>query len=403
MSVNRAESRLLSGELFPTDEPVPSSQLIGRADELSELAVALAAGTNVVVAGPRRTGKTSLCDAALTRLAGRGLYVAAVDLFALADAAELAEALATAVLRNRPAARKVLSRARRMGRHALSAAQGATALTLKSQLGDGVELALTPGIAAENPQKALGDALELAQRVAVADGKRIVVFFDEFQEVANDRHPYGDPDVITKRMRAIFQRSDQVSFLFAGSLEHLMRRLFANPSGAFGGFGTFYALRPIGEADWTRGLRERFAADGCEVSGDAVQRLLELSEMHPRVTMLIAQQTHLLSVLLGTRRIDIDLVSQGYEQAYRGDSALLDQLIERIRLSHKLGLKMARRIALGQTLTGGVHAGEADRALKKLLAAGLIEKVARGDYAIQNPLLRRRLVEPQGGFGRLRS
>jgi hypothetical protein len=54
----------------------------------------------------------------------------------------------------------------------------------------------------------------------------VVVFFDEFQEVASPQRPYGDPDRLTKRMRAIFQRSTDVSYLFAGSIEHLMRDLF---------------------------------------------------------------------------------------------------------------------------------------------------------------------------------
>src|SRR5947208_12270002 len=119
----QSNERLASGELFPTDEPIPASQMIGRRADVDELAVALEGGTSAILAGPRRTGKTSVCDAALTRVAGRGIYVAQVDLFELADAAELAEALAAAVLRNRPALRKLLVRARELGRHALTAAQ----------------------------------------------------------------------------------------------------------------------------------------------------------------------------------------------------------------------------------------------------------------------------------------
>jgi hypothetical protein len=80
-------------------------------------------------------------------------------------------------------------------------------MKMRGQLGDAVELAVTPGLAARDPQRALSDALELPQRVALADGRRCVVFFDEFQEIASSRRPYGDPDALTKRMRAIFQRS----------------------------------------------------------------------------------------------------------------------------------------------------------------------------------------------------
>ncbi len=392
----QSADRQASGDLFPTDEPIPASQMIGRAEDIREVTSALTAGTNLVLAGPRRTGKTSVCEAALTRAKARGLYVAAIDLFAIADDAELAEALASAVLSNRPAVRKLLPKARRFGRQTLTAAQGALVMKMQSQLGDAVELAITPGLAAHHPQRALSDALELPQRVALADGKRCVVFFDEFQEIASSRKPYGDPDALTKRMRAIFQRSTQVSYLFAGSVEHVMRDLFAPHNRAFSGFGGFYPLRPIAEEDWQKGLGERFEADGCQIAEDALARIVDLGELHPRVTMLIAQQTHFLSILLNRRTIDRPLVEQGYDSAYQRDSALIDQLMEQIRSSHKQALRIARRIAAGATLASGMHRGEADRALKKLVQAGLIEHLGRGRYGILNPLLRRRLVEQRG-------
>ena len=386
--------RRISGDLFPTDEPIPASQMIGRRANVTELAVALENGTSVILAGPRRTGKTSVCDAALTRVAGHGLYVAAVDLFDLADAAEFAEELAAAVLRNRPAIRKVLPKVRALGRSALSAAQVALVMKARAELGDGVELALEPGIASRDPDTALRDALELAQRVAIADDKRCVVFFDEFQELAGERKPYGDPDAVTKRMRAIFQRSSQVSYLFAGSLEHVMRDLFGPQDRAFSGFGSFLSLRPIAADDWREGLRSRFQSDECVIDRGALDRVVALGELHPRVTMLIAQRTHILSVILARREIDLALVEQGYDAAYHGDSALLDQLVDGIRSSHRLGLRLARRVAAGQTLTTGLHRGDADRALKKLLDIGVMERSGRGEYHVLNPLLRRRLLEP---------
>jgi hypothetical protein len=392
----QSEHRQASGDLFPTDEPIPASQMIGRDEDVTQMASALENGTNLVLAGPRRTGKTSVCDAALSRAKAGGLYVTAVDLFAIADDAELAEALAGAVLSNRPAVRKLLPMARRFGRQALTTAQGALVMKMRSQLGDAVELAITPGLAARDPQRALAEALELPQRVAIADGRRCVLFIDEFQEIASSRRPYGDPDALTKRMRAIFQRSDQVSYLFAGSIEHVMRDLFAPQDRAFSGFGGFYTLRPIAAEDWQEGLRERYQADGCEISDDALRQIIELGGLHPRVTMLIAQQTHFLSVLLNRLEIDLPLVQQGYDSAYQRDSALLDQLVEQIRSSHRQALRIARRIAGGATLTSGMHRGDADRALKKLIEAGLIERAGRGDYRIANPLLHRRLAESPG-------
>jgi uncharacterized protein len=384
--------RQASGDLFPTDSPIPASQMIGRREDVAELATRLEAGTHLIVAGARRTGKTSVCEAALTRARRRGAYVARVDLFRVSDAAELAEALAAAVIANRSAAHRLLRRARSAGRAAFSAAQARAVLKLVGELGEGVELALTPGLAAQEPERALGLALELPERVARADGRRLILFFDEFQEVASARRPYGDPDAVTNRMRAVFQRTTAVSYLFAGSIEHVMRDLFAPSRRAFSGFGSFYALRPILPEEWVRGLRERFAADGCTVADPALERIVELGAGHPRATMRIAQQVHLVSLELDTHEIDLDLVQVGLQRAVEGDRPTMEQVVERIRLLHKHALLVARTLAAEQPLPRRLHPGVRDRVLKLLRDAGIVESPARGSWRVIDPLLKRYLV-----------
>src|SRR6202046_1462506 len=100
--------RQRSSDLFPTDQPIPASQMIGRATDVREIASTLAGGSSVILAGARRTGKTSVCDAVLGRLAKRGYYTISIDLFRIATAAELAESLVAATLSNRSALRRAL-------------------------------------------------------------------------------------------------------------------------------------------------------------------------------------------------------------------------------------------------------------------------------------------------------
>jgi uncharacterized protein len=384
--------RQASGDLFPTDSPIPASQLIGRRDDVREIATRLEAGTHLILAGPRRTGKTSVCEAAVSRAQRRGAYTAKVDLFRVSDAAELAEALAAAVIANRSATHRALRRARTAGRAALTAAQSTAVIRMIGELGEGVELALTPGLAAQNPERALDLALELPERVATADGRRMILFLDEFQEVASARRPYGDPDAVTNRMRAVFQRSTAVSYLFAGSIEHVVRDLFAPARRAFSGFGSFYALRPISEEEWRRGLAERFAGDDCTIAEPALDRIIELGGGHPRATMRVAQQAHLVSIELDVREIDLDLVQLGFERALEGDRPTMEQIVERVRLLHKHGLTVARAVAAGESPPRRLHPGVRDRVLKLLRDAGVVEHEARGRWRVNDPLLRHYLV-----------
>jgi hypothetical protein len=199
-------------------------------------------------------------------------------------------------------------------------------------------------------------------------------------------------------MRAIFQRSPDVSFLFAGSYEHLLRALFGQARQAFGSFGSIYELRPIGAEAWRDGIVARLAADDCTIDPEALARLLELGGGHPRTMMLIAQKTHLQSILVGTHHIDATLVEQGLRAALNGDRATLEQTVDQIRLGHRHALLIARRIALGESPYRGLKSVEAFRALKTLREAGLIASDEPRRWRILDPLLARYLreLEPLG-------
>ena len=391
-------ARAQSADLFPTDLPLPEGLLIGRSEDVREIATTLMAGANLVVAGPRRTGKTSVCEAALARAAEGGYYIAALDLFRIANAGQLAEALVAATVANRPLLHRILHRAREAGRLVADAAGTAVVLKAQDELGDELEIAFKPGLAERDPERYLDYALGLPQRIAEKDGKHLILFIDEFQEVANPRKPYGDPDALTKRMRAIFQRSREVSFLFAGSYEHILRDLFGQARQAFGHFGAMYELRPIGAAAWREGLLARFAADSCTVGDEALDRLVELGGGHPRTTMLVAQKTHLQAILVGSHHIDATLVEQGLRNALLGDRATLDQTVEQIRLGHRHGLLIARRIAFGESPYHELKSVDAFRALKGLQQTGLIVQDGPRRWRILDPLLARYLreLEPFG-------
>ncbi len=384
--------RQRSSDLFPTDQPIPASQMIGREADVREIATALASGANLVVAGPRRTGKTSVCDAAVGRLVGRGFYTVSVDLFRIATAAELAEALVAATLSNRSALRRVVHQTRRAGRLVADALHTSAVVKSKTQLGEELEIAFTPGLAARDPDRYLDYALALPGRIAETDRKQVVMFLDEFQEVAGQSAPYGDTDRLTKRMRAIFQRTTGVSYLFAGSLEHLMRDLFTPSHRALYQFGGFHDLRPIDDNAWAEGLGERFAADDCEVEEGALAQIVAYGEGHPRATMLIAQKTHLTTIELGTQTVDLAVVEQGLLAAMSADRIAHEQIVERIRRLNKLGLVVAERVARGQPVYPGLSRGAVRRALESLRDAGIIDTHGRAEWSFSNPLLRRFLV-----------
>jgi hypothetical protein len=387
--------RLGSAKLFPTDRPLAADRMIGRAADVDRIATALLGGGNVVMAGPRRTGKTTVADAALELCVREGAYVAQVDLFDCLDVASLAHRLTLELIANRPILRRAMSEAVRAGKSVVAALRASVALRARQDLGE-LELTIDLSLARQDPDAALDAALRLAQRLAERDEHQVVLFLDEFQDIATGR--YGDADEVARKMRAIFQRSPDVSVLFAGSIEHLMRDLFAPTERALSQFGSFHELTDISEEEWAVGLRERFAADETSIADDALTRLLELGETHPRSTMLIAQHAHVQAIEELRRSIDHAIVIAALDRALEAEQLRHQLQLERIRASGRHGERLAIRVAAGAELYQALKPQQAARALNALRDIGVVERKRQASWYVVDPLLRRylatRRVEP---------
>src|SRR2546425_8950758 len=78
---------------FPVGGPVAAADLVGRESYLRRLVDRLEDGNHVLVAGPRRIGKTSIILEALRRLKRRGSHTAYVDCLGATDIRGLGERL----------------------------------------------------------------------------------------------------------------------------------------------------------------------------------------------------------------------------------------------------------------------------------------------------------------------
>ncbi len=379
--------RISSRLLFPSDAPLPLERMIGRQEDVEQLVLQLSNGAHRIVAGPRRTGKSSVCEAAMGQLHAGGSYTVEVSLFKHTNAATLAEAIAEAALSNRGAMHRLIERVRGLGTAALRGAALTLAMKVQAELGDGVELALRPGLAAQDPERALRLALELPGRIAQRDGRPLVMFIDELQELATSRGAYGDPDALMKYMRETIYESSGVTSLFAGSMERMMRELFTSRRRAFYGFGGFHDLTPIAPQEWKRGLRSRFAEDNCTIDDDALERIIELGDSHPRTVMLIAQQTHSAAIEFDAQHIDMTLAQRGWRGAMEAERARHDDAVEAIRAMGAVAITVVARLAGGISPYRDLDSQTASRMLKRLERTGIINRGGPGDWRFDDPLL----------------
>lgn len=377
--------RVASRALFPTDEPLTADQMIGRAADVDELVAQLRGGVHRILAAPRRTGKSTVGRAAVARLAAEGFYTVSVSLFELTNAVALAERLAQRTLANRGSLARLVERVRAGGETVLKGAALTLSVKASTELGDGVDVALRPGFAAQAPQTALIHALRLLEAIAVRDERRLVLFIDELQEIADG--DYGDAEQLTKQLREILAESQHVTCLFAGSVEHLMRDLFTNRERALYGFGGFHDLTTITRTEWREGIAERFARDDVIADEDALELIGTRTRGHPRCTMLIAQQAHVALVEQDAHRLDLAGAERGYQGAMAAERARhADGLLDVRRLG-PAALRVLTNLAASGGAYRGLEAKAARRALDALATVGLVARGSgRGNWSITDPL-----------------
>lgn len=235
----------------------------------------------------------------------------------------------------------------------------------------------------------LQDALTLPQRLAERDGKRVVIAWDEFQDVVRlDGRERGET---LKLLRAHLQRQPAVSHVFLGSQEGILREIFGDPSHAFYRFAAELPFPPAPDPEaWCPYLKRKYASRGLSISSSAARRLAERSGGHPLDTMTLAAAAYYAALELGAAVIDGTVVDLAYERAMAELARSFDETWTELgeRVDARL---VARRLALGEPVTSGSktrrpHPQQAQTALAYLQRRGIIVRAGRGSYRFVEPM-----------------
>lgn len=255
---------------FRYTEPVPSDELIDRDDEAATLLARASSANNSRLVAPRRYGKTSLLRRVRAEAELEGWATVAVDFFGVITLADVAERVERAYAEQLQGGLSAwFSGVRRTLRPTFRAGGGPVPAA--------VEVELDP-----QAQRPLLERLALPRRLFERHGTRVLVVFDEFQDVlAADRRA----DAIIRS--EIQHHGDAASYVFAGSHVGMMRELFGDRRRAFYGQAGPVELPPLPSEAVAAHVAGRFAATRRD-AGEALDPLLELAGGHPQRTMLLA-------------------------------------------------------------------------------------------------------------------
>jgi uncharacterized protein len=220
----------------------------------------------------------------------------------------------------------------------------------------------------------LEQSLELIEKIAIKTNKQIIVFFDEFGEISY----LGERSI--KIFRSVIQLQKHVNYLFAGSQETLMSKIFVEKSGAFYRFGELIFLKEFDKKEVVEYLV------GMKLSYEVIDAILESFNCHPYYTAKIikdgiVEPRHLSSLesFLGYLNNNLFISENGYLELQ------LSKIKER---SHALDIILNISMGIDPYSTTLISKQIVYTTLKNLENAGFLIHLEKGKYQVADPLLK---------------
>lgn len=237
---------------------------------------------NTVIISPRRWGKSSLvAKASDIATAGHDkLKICKIDLFNVRNEEHFYELLAVNLLK---------ATASRWEESVEWARKFFTRVVPKIVLAGDMQNEVSLDFDWKEIRKSPDEVLDLAEKIAIEKGIRIVVCVDEFQNIAE----FDDPMYFQKKLRSHWQQHEHVSYCLYGSKRHMMLDVFTNTSMPFYKFGDILFLEKIDTPSWIDFISSQFAKTDKMIDAPEAQLIVELADNHPYYVQQLAQQVWL--------------------------------------------------------------------------------------------------------------
>jgi len=335
-------------------------------------------GTNVLLYGPRRYGKSSLVGEILEKLRAKGVPCVELNMMDVASLDDFVARYASQVYRELAPVTGSLK-------------QIATLFSRVSpsvSLGDDGRPELRFSIrSAKAGIDTLRDVLELPEKLCPA-GKHAVVALDEFQEVAN----LGLGAQFERTMRSAVEKQRHVSYVYLGSKTHLLERMFSSRSRPFYNSAQKFLLQRPPLVESVDFVIARFADARLTISRELAEKMVRRIDNVPYYLQALGSWTFNAAIGRNARSVSAADVDEGFVSLYETERVYLEQLF----IAHPQSQRLLLRALAEESVSTFpeeyrlrhmlASTSTVNTALRRLIAESTIED-DEGAYRLANPLL----------------
>ena len=351
-----------------------------RTDETQRMVKTLSGGNNIVLLVPRRYGKTSLVFKVIEELEKQDIVCVYFDMMPVYSLEAFVELFTQALYRKQTAKEKFLS--------VVSKLKNIRPKLSFDPVGNadfGIDF-----IESRVSVSTVADVLDLPEKMS-QDGRRIVVVFDEFQEIRR----FGKFG-LESLMRSKIQFHHAANYLFLGSKTHLMQDMFMAKNRPFYNSAMVMQLSVLPEPDTCRFLQEKFAASGIVIDETMCRYLISRADNIPYYIQLLAAEVWQY-MTPDLHDVTKDIVDECFARVIELKHDYYFELFDRFSPAQKRLLQSIARsgenVFSSEYIANNrlVGASSIQKSLAVLVEAGLVERVD-SSYFISDPFFRRFLL-----------
>ena len=342
---------------------VDNEYFTDRVDELKEVQLSLNSANHLILISPRRFGKSSLV-AKVVKASGRPCV--SLNMQNVLSVEDFSSKILREIFRLYPMERI---------RHLMSHFRIIPTIST-NPVTNVIDVSFQPVV---NHLVLLEDAMALLEKVSI-EGKKLIVVFDEFQEILNIRKG------LDKQLRSIMQEQQNLNYILLGSQESMMTEIFERKKSPFYHFGKLMRLDKIPYDDFRNYISSRLPLEDKANLNAIVEEILSFTNLHPYYTQQLSAEvwdmlthdnptdgvvTASIRKILRTHDLDYERLWLNFN---RTDRSIM------LNLSKRVNPMQNRQMATSTSYS----------AIKRLMKSGYIIRV--NDYEIEDPFFKEWII-----------
>lgn len=299
---------------YGTDIPT-GKYFADREDETRQLINDIKKGQRVMLFSLRRYGKTSLIHNVLLELEKQGFIVAYIDISTVIDKIAFIDKYKSLFIKKVSKqwfidwAQKFLSK-------------------IKIQYED-MTLDFS-GLKEIEVDKAFGNIIDLPEKLANKNKKRVVIAFDEFQSIIQ-----LDGEKVENLLRSKIQFHKNVSYVFSGSKHHILLDMFTTPAKPFYKSAKITELKKIPEKEYSAFIKERFKDHRIKIDDSIINRILEQTENHTYYVQQLCHEIWDACKLANENRVTEKHIEFAFEAVLSNQKSIFEARWERLSSGYR--------------------------------------------------------------------